>query len=85
MLEFHKKFTHLTHHSSSMTAVCIQGAPLLSGVKYILRTELVFERQATPLTPACATEEEWKAWNQIERLYQASEVCLHHLSLFPLS
>lgn len=52
----------------------LQGAPLLSGVKYILKTELIFERQPTPLTPECALEEEWRAW---KRLYAASVVsCL---------
>ncbi len=50
------------------------GAPLLSGVKYILRTELIFERVDSPLTPRKISPEEELAWTRIVSLYELSEV-----------
>ena len=52
----------------------LQGAELGTGVKYILRTEIIFERVATPLTPETAASEDWAAWQQIEHLYDSSQV-----------
>ncbi len=51
-----------------------KGAPLLSGVKYILRTELIFERVDSPLTPRKISPEEELAWTRIVSLYELSEV-----------
>lgn len=51
-----------------------KGGALLSGVKYILRTELIFERVTSQLTPIRATDEEYNAWQEIELLYEISQV-----------
>lgn len=50
-----------------------EGAPLLSGVKYILRTELIFERVDSALTPRSISPEEELAWTRIVSLYELSE------------
>jgi hypothetical protein len=44
------------------------------GVKYILRTELIFERVDSPLTPRSISTEEEMAWARIVSLYELSEV-----------
>lgn len=72
---------NLCDTSNSILLLLYQGAKVMEGVKYILRTELIFQRLPTPLTPLSASPSEWDAWHQIEHLYEESEVNIHSFVL----
>jgi hypothetical protein len=52
----------------------MQGARLAEGVKYVLRTELIFRRVDSPLTPQRVSSADESAWRRIVALYDQSEV-----------
>ncbi|ELR22533.1 actin subfamily protein [Acanthamoeba castellanii str. Neff] len=52
------------------------GARLAEGVKYVLRTELIFRRVDSPLTPRHVSSADESAWRRIVALYDQSEELL---------